>query len=379
MAANVLVVEEAPTLGGSLTSIELVIRHGQAEGMQFGVMSHINWEHILPSHVRKHTLPSLSSARFHTVRQILHTVHIIRKYKYNIVILNNILSANYPALIAARLCGLPVIQFVRAYERDAFSWRQLKSYVHTFIAVSSSVKDKLLELGAEAQSIQLAYEGIQNKERVSKEQKYASRTRWGIPHDAQCIGFVGRLVHWKGFELFTQSAIQSMLTNPNLVAVLVGGGSESEQSTIDALHQQIRTHQLEHRFKWLGHLPPEDVLSVFQGLDLFVHTSIQPEPFGRVLLEAMAMGIPTLSSSEGGPREIITHQQDGLLCSPNDIEELTQTILSFFENEEAERLGYAGQDMVRKRFTEEVCVEPVLYWIRHYTQRPHAFLSSKSS
>jgi glycosyltransferase involved in cell wall biosynthesis len=69
-----------------------------------------------------------------------------------------------------------------------------------------------------------------------------------------------------------------------------------------------------------GHV--DDVTAVLADLDVLVHCSVQPEPFGQVIVEAMASGVPVVASAAGGPLEIVTDDVDGLLTSPGDVGEL---------------------------------------------------------
>jgi len=152
----------------------------------------------------------------------------------------------------------------------------------------------------------------------------------------------------------------AMKEHPALQAVIVGGAPDEEKAVLEQLQRDLELAGMSDRFHWLGELPPKDMESVFCAMDLLVHTSVTPEPFGRILLEAMSQGVPVLSSSKGGPREIISHEQDGLLsdaCERALAEQISRVIKS---PQLRRKLGEAGRLTVQNRFHEDVCTLPIL-------------------
>ena len=89
-----------------------------------------------------------------------------------------------------------------------------------------------------------------------------------------------------------------------------------------------------------------------QLLDVVVHASVEPEPFGRVIAEAMAMRRPVIASDEGGPREIIEHGRTGLLFPRGNEVALADRVVSLLRDRaEAARLAEAGLAEVKRRFS----------------------------
>jgi glycosyltransferase involved in cell wall biosynthesis len=88
--------------------------------------------------------------------------------------------------------------------------------------------------------------------------------------------------------------------------------------------------------------------------------SLWQEPFGLVIAEAMARGLPVIASDVGGPAEIITHEVDGLLVTPGDEQALVSAITSLLEDgDSGRRLSEAAQATVRQRFTVDGNVKRV--------------------
>jgi glycosyltransferase involved in cell wall biosynthesis len=86
----------------------------------------------------------------------------------------------------------------------------------------------------------------------------------------------------------------------------------------------------------LGHV--NNVLELMHQVDLLVHTSITPEPFGQVIVEGMAVGLPVIASNEGGPVEIVVHNKTGLLITPRNPEMLRHSIQWMLDHPEERKL-----------------------------------------
>jgi glycosyltransferase involved in cell wall biosynthesis len=358
---DVLIVEAAPSMGGSVTSIEIVIRTGAARGYRFGVMSQLDTITSVPSAHCHHRLPGGEPSVKLMLKQYMAVLQCLRRYPYKVVILNNLLSDNVPALLAALQSGCPVVQFARAYERRSRSWRLLSPRVSQFVAVSRSVQERLLSLGVPADRLTLAYEGIAVRSIRTPLEKAATRMLLSLSDEALVIGFVGRLVQWKGYRLFVEAMKDLIARDKRFHAVIVGGASDETTEEVLSLKQDLHDSGVAEHFHWMGEVPPEQVYPLMKGFDLFVHSSLTPEPFGRVLLEAMAVGVPVLSSAEGGPREILVDKESGLLTPPGDARGICEAVLWLFAKAgRAEQLGQAGWARAKEAFPEDVCAGPVL-------------------
>ena len=100
------------------------------------------------------------------------------------------------------------------------------------------------------------------------------------------------------------------------------GGRLQTDSYINSLHALARSLNLDTKIRYPGHLPPEQIMS---EIDLLVHPS-EVESFGRVVVEAMAAGVPVVGVRGGGVAEILNHGECGLLAQPNDPEDLARCI-----------------------------------------------------
>ena len=152
----------------------------------------------------------------------------------------------------------------------------------------------------------------------------------GPRHDSGSVGSrfkvacIGRISPWKGQDLFLR-AFALAFAGGEEQALIVGaplfGEDEYERLLQDLPAELGISGQVELRgFQ-------EDVAAVLQEVDVVVHTSLIPEPFGQVVAEAMASGKCVIASAEGGPASLINDGVDGLLCEPGNAESYAKALL----------------------------------------------------
>lgn len=137
------------------------------------------------------------------------------------------------------------------------------------------------------------------------------------------VGMVGRLMPWKGQHVFIEAFAKAFAQGPTR-AVIVGGPLFGEERYERSLHERTHALGIAERVDFRGHC--DDVATELAGFDVLVHASVTPEPFGLVVAEGMAAGLPVVATAAGGPSEIITDEVDGLLVPPDDVAALAQTL-----------------------------------------------------
>lgn len=145
------------------------------------------------------------------------------------------------------------------------------------------------------------------------------------------VGMVATYAHWKGHDVFLDAA--SRISARNARFYVVGGSlysSQGSQLCEALLRERIRQLGLESR---CGLVPfQDDAASIYAALDIVVHASTRPEPFGRTIAEAMASGCAVVAASEGGPTEQIRSGEDGVLVKPHDAARLSQALSTLIES-----------------------------------------------
>lgn len=156
------------------------------------------------------------------------------------------------------------------------------------------------------------------------------RNELGITNSTKLIGMVSRFDVWKGHKIFLEAASVILKKNKDIQFVIIGGLlNKNEMPSINIYYNEVmnlyHNLQLGNKFLFIPHR--DDMPEVVRGLDILVLPS-QNEPFGLVLLEAMASGTLVIASDSGGPLEIIEPQRDGFMFKTNDAESLV-TVLDY--------------------------------------------------
>jgi glycosyltransferase involved in cell wall biosynthesis len=163
--------------------------------------------------------------------------------------------------------------------------------------------------------------------------------------DPTTYGMLGRLAPWKGQDLFLRAFAHAFPQGTER-AVVVGGALFGEDRYAGSLTSLSRRLGIADRVEFRGFRA--DVWDELARLDVLVHASTTPEPFGQVITEGMAAGVPVVASGAGGPLEIIDHERTGLLFPPNDERGLAGAMRRMLDPALRERLRSAGRDEVRR-------------------------------
>ena len=162
------------------------------------------------------------------------------------------------------------------------------------------------------------------------------------------VGLFGRISPWKGQDVL----VDAVSRLPDIDAVIVGDALFGETAFRDRLAARIASPDLAGRVHLLGHR--SDVPALLQAVDIVVHCSTAPEPFGRVIVEAMLAGRPVIASADGASAEILGAGYP-FLVTPNDAAALADAIVRLCDLPAAERdrLVAANAARARDRFTVE--------------------------
>jgi glycosyltransferase involved in cell wall biosynthesis len=282
----------------------------------------------------------------------------------------NSLKSDLYGGLAGRIAGIPVIWHVRDHIDPSYlpgpAVRVLRALARTtptfVIAISQSVLEKLFPDPAdrEQQLIRRArviHDGLAERELGTP--LPVPSARW--KNDPPRVGIIGRFVAWKGQHIFLQAAQQLLMSRKagdnettsnddgtNAVFWLVGKPMFGE-AEYEAELKRIAA-PLGESVQFLGFR--DDVPAVLRDLDVFVHASTTPEPFGQVVIEAMAEGVPVIASDGGGVREIVEDGISGLRTPMGDAAGLAEALGQLLADPaRGSRLARAAHEHVRSRFT----------------------------
>jgi glycogen synthase len=214
----------------------------------------------------------------------------------------------------------------------------------SLIAASKSVQEEYIKLGCDPQRIEVIYNGINS--RFLNEPGIAADLNG---QDAQ-LTFVGRLCPEKGVLVILR-ALDRLINEQkrqNLHFNIFGDG---DPAYIKELQAFIQTAHLEDVVTFQGRVMQEELIDYYDRSVIMLVPSLWKEPFGLVLAEAMARGLPVITTNIGGPAEIVTDGVDGLLTEPGDDRALASAIVRLLDDvDERTRLSQAARLTVQERF-----------------------------
>ena len=175
------------------------------------------------------------------------------------------------------------------------------------------------------------------------------------PGPAVRVGIVATYARWKGQDLFLDAAARALAATPRrpLRVFVIGGPiytTIGSQFTADELRARASDLGIGDRVGFVGFV--EDVAEIYRALDIVVHASTRPEPFGLTIVEALGCGRPVIVAREGGAAELFTHDHDAFGVPPRDAEALARAILMLADDPARRaRLGQNARQTVLDRFT----------------------------
>nr|WP_321983551.1 glycosyltransferase family 4 protein [uncultured Lichenicoccus sp.] len=178
---------------------------------------------------------------------------------------------------------------------------------------------------------------------------HALASDWSLPFGARVIMLAGRITPWKGHELLLQALARLPADAPPWVCVLVGP-RQREGSHANALLAQAHELGLMKRLRFAGHC--DDMPAAYALADIVVVPSLKPEPFGRVVIEAQAMGRPVLVAGHGGAMETVEDGVSGTVFPPGDVGALAQALgrLLALDPGEREALAFRARTHVAEHY-----------------------------
>jgi glycosyltransferase involved in cell wall biosynthesis len=141
----------------------------------------------------------------------------------------------------------------------------------------------------------------------------------GLADDALLVGSVARVDVWKGFDVL----LDAFAALDGVELVVAGGPVPGKEDYYESVASRAAGMAGVH---WLGPWPAADVPDLMADLDVFAQVSTEPEPYGLVLVEALASGVPVVGGAVGGPLDIVTSPEWGRLVPPGDAAALATAV-----------------------------------------------------
>lgn len=275
-----------------------------------------------------------------------------KRYNIDLIHLNNIMGSQLPGIMAAKLLRVPCVANLQDYERDSMSTRFYASLIDHHIAISNSIKDNLLELGVAPETITVANLAINLEEFDIRRDVSVLKDEFAVVKGQPLFGIFGRIIGWKGVKEFVQAASLVLKEMPQAKAFVVGGVSDGDESYLTDVMALAEKMDISDKIVFTGYR--EDVADLMKLMNVVVLASITPEPFGMVVIEAMAMGKPVVATSAGGPLDSVVDGETGFLVPVKDTGRMAKPIIKLLGNQDlSEEMGRKGRDRVERMFCKE--------------------------
>lgn len=219
------------------------------------------------------------------------------------------------------------------------------------VAISEAVRQTFFGQAASSDKIVTIYNGIDLEEFDPNERGEGVRAELGLSATTPVLAMVGRIARWKGQDVFLKAAAQVHAAMPQVRFVIAGGPVVRDDELFQVeLVEMVRDLGLAQVVIFTG--VRGDVPSILAACSGLVLPSVSPEPFGRVVLEAMAAARPVIATAHGGPLEIVVPGESGWLVPPSDPDALAQAMIELLAApERAQAMGQAGRARCAQHFS----------------------------
>lgn len=233
------------------------------------------------------------------------------------------------------------------------------------MAVSHATRDAHVTRGLDATRVVVVHNGLDLTRFRPRPKSGWLHRELRLPSDARLIATVGQIGLRKGQNILAQAAPIIVSQQSETHFLIVGERSSQKEESVlfeQGIAQRFEEHGLKNRLHFLGYR--DDIPGLLAEVDLLVHPANQ-EPFGRVLLEASACGVPVIATDVGGTSEIIADRVTGRLIPPRDAEALAAVVIELLSKDELRQtFGNAAHQRAQQMFGVERCARRTLdYWL----------------
>ena len=308
--------------------------------------------------------PTSRKGMWYRVRYVLNfprgvwaLLSLIRRQHVAIVHTNTI--HNLYGVVAARLAGVPHVWHFREIVWQSGLLRRLELWMARHLTARIIVTSDAIAAmyGPRARwpvHLVKVPNGVE-ADRYTPGDGARVRADLHVGPDQALVGIVCRLDPWKGVEIFLEAAAQVVLREPRTVFAVVGGPIIGQESYEVTLHRKARDLGIAGRVRFTSwQYKPDDMPDVHRALDILVLASVEAEPFGLVVLEAMSTGKPVIATAHGGPLEIIEDGRSGDLVPPGDTVAMADAIVALVQDPARRaRVGALARERVLSHYTAE--------------------------
>jgi glycosyltransferase involved in cell wall biosynthesis len=286
---------------------------------------------------------------------------VAKRAKVFDVLFANSLKALVVGAVAAMLSGKPLVWYLHdIITAEHFSGMNRRicvvlanRFAARVIANSAASMEAFIAAGGKRKRVNVVYNGLNAALFQCRDAGVAAELRRGLGiHQSPVVAVFSRLAPWKGQHVL----LDALALLPGVHGLLIGAPLFGEDEQYE---QQLRTQAarlgLSDRVHFLGF--QEDIPRWLQVADVVAHTSVAPEPFGRVIVEGMLAGKPVVATRAGGACEIIEDGVTGRLVTPGNSSELANVLKDLLADSiQTAKVAQAGCVAAGQRFSVDTMV-----------------------
>jgi len=240
------------------------------------------------------------------------------------------------------------------------------------IAISGFVAEHAMKVyGVAAERLRVIPRGVDllrfDPDRVTPDRLIALIKPWRLPDGVPVVLLPGRLTRWKGHHTLIEAVGQ--LERPDVHAVILGSGDARYRRELEAA---VAKSPAATRFRFIEDCA--DIAAAYMLADVVVSASTSPEGFGRVIVEAQAMGRQVIATAHGGALETIIDGETGWFYPPGDAAALANALTYVLEQDSATRVAMARREVahVRTHFSSALMTQRTLAVYEELVPQPAA-------
>jgi L-malate glycosyltransferase len=275
----------------------------------------------------------------------------------------NSVRAGLATAVAARRGAPPAVIHVRdvlpAGRSAHVAKRAVLAQPGAVVCISRYVADRFIPRGGSPLPVTVIHNPVDlTRFDPAKTDPRTTRARLGLPGDAIVLAVVGQITHWKGHDTALRALHIARRAHPGLRMLVVGSVKFDSRATrfanedyLASLRRLVDDLDLADAVRFTGER--EDVPEILAAVDALLMPSIE-EPFGRSIIEAMAMATPVIATAVGGPVEIIADRETGLLVPPGDAIAWADAIADVLANpRDARSRALRARRIATERFAQD--------------------------
>ena len=256
------------------------------------------------------------------IKSFLYIKKFLKRNQIDLVYTNT--STLISPSIAAKFAGIPSIFHIHEIPNgNPIYSRFITAFLNVFpreiICVSKSVYDFWIPNGLKKSKAKIIYNGFNIKKSKSKT----------LSNDKIVFTSVSRIIPYKGHSLMIRIFDILCKKNKNIYLQIVGDTLPEYQKYLNELKLDVRKRGLNNKIKFLGFR--NDITSILDKSNFFIHTPISPDPLPTVIFEAIKCKTPVITNNLGGAYEILDEGNNGLIIKNDLVEESAKKILAYLD------------------------------------------------